>query len=54
MLEQILVNIQDLTKQGKTSLAVFDLDSTLFDVSPRLERILLDFAASPLNQKKIP
>ncbi|ASD62755.1 hypothetical protein B9G79_03825 [Bdellovibrio bacteriovorus] len=54
MLEQILVNIQDLTKQGKTSLAVFDLDSTLFDVSPRLERILLDFAASPLNQKKFP
>ncbi|WP_413612544.1 HAD family hydrolase [Bdellovibrio sp. HCB-110] len=54
MLSQILVNIQDLTKQGKKSLVVFDLDSTLFDVSPRVERILLDFAASPLNQKRFP
>ena len=54
MLEQILVNIQDLSNQGKTSLVVFDLDSTLFDVSPRLEKILLDFAASPLNQKRFP
>lgn len=54
MLEQILVNIQDLTREGKTSLAVFDLDSTLFDVSPRLEKILLDFAAAPLNQKRFP
>ncbi|MNK11903.1 hypothetical protein D3C87_299540 [compost metagenome] len=33
---------------------VFDLDSTLFDVSPRLERILLDFAALPENQKLFP
>lgn len=54
MLERILVNIQSLTKQGQKSLVVFDLDSTLFDVSPRLERILLDFAASPLNQKRFP
>lgn len=54
MLEQILVNIQDLSHQGKNSLVVFDLDSTLFDVSPRLEKILLDFAASPLNQKRFP
>ncbi len=54
MLEQILVNIQDLTRKGQKSLVVFDLDSTLFDVSPRLERILLDFAAAPLNQKLFP
>ncbi|WP_295904959.1 HAD family hydrolase [uncultured Bdellovibrio sp.] len=54
MLSQILVNIQDLTKQGKKSLVVFDLDSTLFDVSPRVERILLDFAAAPINQKRFP
>lgn len=54
MLEQILVKIRNLSSQGKQSLAVFDLDSTLFDVSPRLERILLDFAASPLNQKRFP
>lgn len=54
MLEQILGKIQELTQQGQKSLVVFDLDSTLFDVSPRLERILLDFAASPLNQKRFP
>lgn len=54
MLEQILSHIQTLTSQGQKSLAVFDLDSTLFDVSPRLERILLDFAAFPINQKKFP
>lgn len=53
-MQQILVNIQRLFDQGKKSLVVFDLDSTLFDVSPRLERILLDFAASPLNQKRFP
>lgn len=54
MLSQILDKIKDLTSQGQKSLAVFDLDSTLFDVSPRLERILMDFAASPLNQKRFP
>jgi hypothetical protein len=30
------------------------LDSTLFDVSPRLERILLDFASFPVNQRRFP
>lgn len=54
MLKQILGNIQDLSRKGQKSLVVFDLDSTLFDVSPRLERILLDFAAIPLNQKRFP
>ncbi|MGZ3769663.1 MAG: HAD family hydrolase [Bdellovibrio sp.] len=54
MLQQILINIQDLANQRKKSLVVFDLDSTLFDVSTRLEKILLDFAASPINQKKFP
>ncbi|KHD89547.1 MAG: hypothetical protein OM95_02915 [Bdellovibrio sp. ArHS] len=54
MLEQILDNIRAITQQGEKSLVVFDLDSTLFDVSPRVERILLDFAASPFNQKKFP
>lgn len=54
MLDQILSHIQSLSQQNKKSLAVFDLDSTLFDVSPRLERILLDFAAAPLNQKRFP
>ncbi|WII72909.1 HAD family hydrolase [Bdellovibrio sp. 22V] len=54
MLERILAKIQTLHNEHKKSLVVFDLDSTLFDVSPRLERILLDFAASPYNKRKFP
>lgn len=54
MLEQILGHIRTLTSQGQKSLVVFDLDSTLFDVSPRLERILLDFASFPVNQRRFP
>ncbi|HWU42685.1 MAG TPA: HAD family hydrolase, partial [Bdellovibrio sp.] len=54
MLEGLLANIQSLSSQGLKCLVVFDLDSTLFDVSPRLERILLDFAEEPEFQKKFP
>ncbi|MBO9666533.1 MAG: HAD family hydrolase [Bdellovibrio sp.] len=54
MIDQILVNIQTLVSEGKKCLVVFDLDSTLFDVSPRIERILLDFAALPENQARFP
>ncbi len=54
MLEALLVNIQRISSQGSKCLVVFDLDSTLFDVSPRLERILLDFAAVPEFQKRFP
>jgi hypothetical protein len=39
---------------GLKSLAVFDLDSTLFDVAPRLEKILKDFALDPQHQKMYP
>ncbi|MBK9323339.1 MAG: HAD family hydrolase [Bdellovibrionaceae bacterium] len=51
LLRQILVKIAALQSQGRKSLAVFDLDSTLFDVSPRLQQILMDFAAFPLHKK---
>lgn len=54
MLEQILGQIRTMTAQAQKSLVVFDLDSTLFDVSPRLERILLDFASFPVNQRRFP
>ncbi|MEN0059941.1 MAG: HAD family hydrolase [Bdellovibrio sp.] len=54
MLQQILDALQNLSQEKKKTLVVFDLDSTLFDVSPRLERILLDFAALPFNQDKFP
>lgn len=54
MIDQILVNIQTVVSEGKKCLVVFDLDSTLFDVSPRIERILMDFAADPEFQKRFP
>lgn len=54
VLRQILAKIDECTARGQKTLAVFDLDSTLFDVSPRLERILMDFAAIPKNQELFP
>lgn len=54
MLRQILLKITENKAQGRKSLAVFDLDSTLFDVGPRLERILVDFAAEATHRKKFP
>jgi hypothetical protein len=54
LLRQILVKIEEFQNQGLQSLAVFDIDSTLFDVSPRVERILLDFAAEPAHRAKFP
>lgn len=54
MLRQILDQIVENQARGQRSLAVFDLDSTLFDVGPRLERILIDFAAEPPHRKKFP
>lgn len=52
LLRQILARIESLHRLGKRSLAVFDLDSTLFDVSPRVQQILLDFAEEPAHQEK--
>lgn len=54
MLEDVLAHIQKIFAKGSKCLVVFDLDSTLFDVSPRLERILFDFAAEPEFQKLFP
>lgn len=54
LLSQILVRIQQASTQNMQTLAVFDLDSTLFDVSPRLQKIMTDFAENPENQKKFP
>lgn len=54
LLRQILVKIEEFQNQGHKSLAVFDIDSTLFDVSPRVERIIQDFAAEPEFQAKFP
>jgi hypothetical protein len=51
LLGQILDRIESLHLKGRRSLAVFDLDSTLFDVSPRIQQILLDFAHEPAHQE---
>lgn len=54
LLEQILSEIQQFTQRGQPSLVVFDLDSTLFDVGPRLEKILIEFAEVPDHQRRFP
>jgi hypothetical protein len=52
---ELLSTIQKQAFQlGSRGLFVFDLDSTLFDVSPRLERILMDYAALPEHQTRFP
>ena len=47
ILTEILSKICKLTSLGEECLVVFDLDSTLFDVSPRLKKILDDVAELP-------
>lgn len=54
LLGQIIVKIQKINALGHQALVVFDLDSTLFDVNPRLDQILLDFAANLDFQKQFP
>ena len=54
ILEQILTEIQKPFANGKKRISIFDLDSTLFDVSPRLQQILKDFAEHPNHIKKFP
>ncbi len=43
-----------LSQANKSTLAVFDLDSTLFDVSPRIHKILTDFGKTPENLRQFP
>lgn len=54
ILQQILERIAQPRPLGLSRLAVFDLDSTLFDVSPRLQKVLEDFALNPAYQKQFP
>lgn len=53
-LQTLLEKARELTRENKRGLAVFDLDSTLFNVSPRLTKILHDFADHPDFQKQFP
>jgi hypothetical protein len=49
-LNEILKISQELSAQNLRTLAVFDLDSTLFNVSTRTQQILFEFA----EEKKVP
>lgn len=44
VLQQILTETSHRRHRDESVMMVFDLDSTLFDVSPRIQRILHDFA----------
>jgi hypothetical protein len=53
-----LINIMNKATQAQSNaqkcLAVFDLDSTLFDVTPRIEKILQNFIREPEIQSRFP
>ena len=52
---EILNRIKDLAlHKGTHPLVVFDLDSTLFDVSTRLEKVLIDIGLEPRLQETFP
>lgn len=54
ILRQILVKARQCQQQGLPCLAVFDLDSTLFDVVPRIQKVLESFAELPATQRDFP
>lgn len=54
LLCQVLVKIQENKAKNLHPLLVFDLDSTLYDVSPRSQKIVHDFAEIHENMKKFP
>lgn len=47
LIQKILRQAEVLQTSGSRGLAVFDLDSTLFDVSPRIQKVIHDFANHP-------
>ncbi len=54
ILDHVFVKIRSALEKGHETRAVFDLDSTLFDVAPRLEKVLMDFAEVPENRERFP
>jgi acid phosphatase class B len=54
ILDEVLLRIQKSLESDHKVLTIFDLDSTLFDVSPRLEKILMEFAEVPEHQRRFP
>lgn len=53
-LQEIIQHSKSSQQQGLKTLAVFDLDSTLFDVLPRVQQILIEFAKDPAIQARFP
>lgn len=54
ILKQILTETEQTAAQGRRSLAVFDLDSTLFDVGPRIQKIVGELAEAKELLEKHP
>lgn len=58
MINKHLLSISQLARenirQNKKNLFVFDLDSTLFDVSKRSQQIVIDFSLDVLHRKQFP
>ena len=54
ILENLQQNLKSELQKKKKILAVFDLDSTLFDVSPRIQKILEELRDHPEIQKEFP
>lgn len=54
LLRKILLDARSARLQSEAFLAVFDLDSTLFDLTERVQKIVAAFAADPRMRKKYP
>lgn len=54
VLDRILREAWSHSQSEKKFLAVFDLDSTLYDLTLRISTIVDEFAADPINQKQFP
>jgi hypothetical protein len=54
ILKKILADAENCRKNGKRFLAVFDLDSTLFDLTVRISRIIDDFADNEEHRRNFP
>lgn len=54
MPHSIIDSLRQITEADQRALAVFDLDSTLFNVSTRSQKIIHDYAESPIKNYKFP
>ncbi len=54
VLQKVINDLKKMRANSLECIVVFDLDSTLFDVSRRLENVLINFAKEPEHQKRFP